>query len=131
MKAMKANDSGTQNLKKNIMAVAAVIERFKRVFILVAAICIVICAVSAAAEDLPGTEYPPLLSLNAQEIRFPGGNKYPVYSGPGKDYLRGARGKASVSTNDWIEVFGREDGWILIQYEIDSSQCRIGYISAQ
>ena len=87
MKAMKANDSGTQNLKKNIMAVAAVIERFKRVFILVAAICIVICAVSAAAEDLPGTEYPPLLSLNAQEIRFPRGNKYPVYSGPGKDYL--------------------------------------------
>ena len=131
MKAMKANDSGTQNLKKNIMAVAAVIERFKRVFILVAAICIVICAVSAAAEDLPGTEYPPLLSLNAQEIRFPRGKKYPVYSGPGKDYLRGARGKASVSTNDWIGVFGQEDGWILIQYEIDSSRCRIGYISAQ
>ena len=103
----------------------------KTKWILVAVICIVICVVSAAAEDLPEPENPPLPAMSVQEIRFQRGNTYPVYSGPGKEYLRGAKGKASVSTNDWIQVFGQEDGWILIQYEIDSSRCRIGYISAE
>ena len=98
-------------------------------WILAAVICILICLVSATAEDLTAPE--PLPTLSSQEIRFQRGNMYPVYSGPGKEYLRGAKGKASVSTNDWIQVFGQEDGWILIQYEIDSSRCRIGYISAK
>lgn len=68
-------------------------------------------------------------TLSAQEIKFTGGKKYEVYSGPGKEYLRGANGKASVSTNDWIQVFGQENDWIMIQYAIDSSHYRIGYIS--
>ena len=96
-------------------------------WILVAVIFMVICVVAAAAEDLPGA----LPTLSSREIRFSRGDKYPVYSGPGDAYLRGGKGKAAVSTNDWIQVFGQENGWILIQYEIDSSRCRIGYITAQ
>ena len=96
-------------------------------WILVAVIFMVICVVAAAAEDLPGA----LPTLSSREIRFSRGNKYPVYSGPGDAYLRGGKGKAVVSTNDWIQVFGQENGWILIQYETNSSRCRIGYIAAQ
>ena len=66
--------------------------------------------------------------LQAQKIKFSGGQKYPVYSGPGAEYERAAGGKASVSTNDWIQVFGSENGYILIQYAISSSQMRFGYI---
>lgn len=76
---------------------------------------------------------PPVIpdgGLTAQEIRFTSGRKYPVYSGPGEGYLRGAGGKAAVSTNDWIQVFGREGDWLLIQYDISSAQMRFGYIAA-
>lgn len=66
--------------------------------------------------------------LRAQEIQFTGGKKYEVYSGPGKNTLR--NGKAAVSTNGWIQVFGRDGDWILIQYSIDSSRYRFGYIPA-
>ena len=48
--------------------------------------------------------------LSAQKIKFTGGQKFPVYSGPGAEYERAANGKASVSTNDWIQVFGSESG---------------------
>ena len=68
--------------------------------------------------------------LKAAEIKFAGGKKYDVYSAPDKNSLRGGNGKAKVSTNSWIQVFGKENGWILIQYSIDSSHYRFGYISA-
>lgn len=68
--------------------------------------------------------------MEAEKIKFTGGRKYAVYSGPGEDYLRGAKGKAIVSTNDWIQVFGREGDWILIQYAIDKDHMRFGYIPA-
>ena len=77
---------------------------------------------------------PPVLpedsELTAQEIRFAGGKKYPVYSAPDKLSLRGGNGKALVSTNGWIQVFGKENGWILIQYSIDKDHYRFGYIDA-
>ena len=69
-------------------------------------------------------------TLSAREVKFTSGKKYAVYSGPGEGYLRSANGKAAVSTNDWIQVFGVEDGWALIQYDISSSQMRFGYIAA-
>ena len=68
--------------------------------------------------------------LVAQEIKFSGGKKYNVYSAPAKDSVRGGNGKAAVSTNSWIQVFGQEGDWILIQYSIDASRYRIGYIAA-
>ncbi len=65
-----------------------------------------------------------------QEIEFSSNKKYPVYSAPGTDTLRGASGKAAMSTNDWVQVFGRENNWILVQYDISSDKMRFGYISS-
>ena len=69
--------------------------------------------------------------LKAQKIKFSGGKSYAVYSGPGEEYMRGANGKAAVSTNDWIQVFGKENGWILIQYAISKDHMRFGWIPEQ
>lgn len=64
----------------------------------------------------------------AENIKFTSNKKYAVYSGPGENYFRGGNGKAAVSTNDWIQVFGRENGWIMLQYDITSDHMRIGWI---
>lgn len=76
------------------------------------------------APDIPAGE------LSAQKIKFVGGRKYEVYSAPSASSLRGGSGKAVVSTNDWIQVFGQENGFILIQYDISSTHMRMGYIDA-
>lgn len=69
-------------------------------------------------------------TLTAKRIQFTGGKKYPVYNGPGTEYGQSGDGKAHVSTNDWIQVFGEEDGWIMIQYDITRDHMRIGWINA-
>lgn len=82
---------------------------------------------------------PPTLPVNTQQDALPDGKtggfrkdeKYPVYSGPSEDYYRAANGKASVSTNDWIQVFGCENDRVLIQYAISREKSRFGYISAE
>ncbi len=76
------------------------------------------------APDIPAGE------LTARRIKFTSGQKFPVYSGPGEHYLRSAGGRAVVSTNDWIQVFGVENGWAMIQYDISSDHMRIGFIDA-
>lgn len=68
--------------------------------------------------------------LQATDVQFTGGKKYNVYSGPSQNSIRGGNGKAAVSTNGWIQVFGQENGWILIQYSIDTAHYRFGYIEA-
>lgn len=68
--------------------------------------------------------------FSAQVVPFEKGRKYPVYTGPGKRYLRAGNGKASVSTNDWIEVFGRTGNWIMILYAVNEERCRVGWIEA-
>lgn len=70
----------------------------------------------------------PLGGAMPQLIPFEGGQTFAVYSGPGQDYGRAAQGKAAVSTNDWIQVFGSESGWIMIQYAIDDDRMRFGWI---
>ncbi len=67
-------------------------------------------------------------AFTAQKVKFTGGQKYPVYTGPGEDYVRSGNGKGLVSTNGWIEDYGQKDGYILIQYSIDSSHYRFGWI---
>jgi len=69
-------------------------------------------------------------NFHATEIQFTGGKKYAVYSAPDESSLRAANGKAVVSTNDWIQVFGQEDDYILIQYAISSDHMRFGYIAS-
>lgn len=64
---------------------------------------------------------------------FAKGKAYDVYTGPGTQYARAGdegRGNAKVSTNDWIQVFGREGDWLLIQYNLNDWRNRIGYIAA-
>lgn len=70
----------------------------------------------------------PVGDLQAQEIQFTSGQKFPVYAYPDENAYRGAKGKAAVSTNDWIQVFGSAGDYILIQYDISRDQFRIGYI---
>ena len=82
---------------------------------------------------------PPALPVNTQRDALPEGKtgsfrkdeKYPVYSGPSEEYYRAANGKASVSTNDWIQIFGCENGMVLIQYAISSEKSRFVYIPAE
>lgn len=86
--------------------------------------------ISQRAEDPP--EIPKTYeidALSAQTYSFAPGKKYPVYNGPGKQYQRAGNGKASVSTNSWIQVFGEYDGWLLIQYALSDMRCRIGWIT--
>ena len=61
--------------------------------------------------------------------QFPKGKTYEVYRGPGQNYGRSANGKASVSTNDTIMVYGVRGGWMLISYSISGGHTRYGWIS--
>lgn len=83
-----------------------------------------------AREKLSNPPKIPGGTLAAKEVKFTSGQKYPVYIGPGEAYGRAAGGKASVSTNDWIQVFGEENGYAMIQYDISSEKMRIGFIEA-
>ncbi len=53
---------------------------------------------------------------------------YAVYTGPGRQYAREADGKAAVSTADWVQVFGTDGDWVLIQYRVQGALLRFGYI---
>lgn len=66
--------------------------------------------------------------LIPQEPAFQKDRRCEVYMGPGKSYGRAGGGKALVSTNDWIQVLARCDGWLLIQYSISDTRYRIGWI---
>lgn len=87
--------------------------------------------VSEARASLTNPPKIPEGTLSATRIKFTSGKKYEVYQGPGKEYGRAANGKAAVSTNDWIQVFGEENGFIMIQYDISKEQYRIGWIDAK
>lgn len=63
-------------------------------------------------------------------VSFEPNKRYAVYSGPSENAVRGANNKAVVSTNDWIQVFGREGDWVLVNYGIGKNHYRFGYIKA-
>ena len=64
------------------------------------------------------------------EGSFAKNQKLDVYAAPSADAYRAAKGKAAVSTNGGIEVYGETRGWLMIQYEVSRNQRRIGYITA-
>ena len=74
------------------------------------------------APDIPQGEQ------RAQRIKFTGGEVPGVHT-PART-ICARHGKAAVSTNDWIQVFGQENGWILIQYDLSRDRMRMGYIEA-
>lgn len=88
-------------------------------------------SISEARDKLSNPPQIPEGTLQAKEVRFAAGEKYKVYQGPGEEYGQAGKGKAVVSTNDWIQVFGEENGWILIQYDISSDRMRMGWITAE
>lgn len=53
---------------------------------------------------------------------------FTVYSAPTSAAYVEANGKAKVSTNDWILVYGKENDYYLIQYSINETAMRYGYI---
>lgn len=55
----------------------------------------------------------------------------PVYSAPTKTAFVEANGKAKVSTNDWILIYGSDKDYYFIQYAINESAMRFGYIPRQ
>ena len=67
-------------------------------------------------------------TLQAEVLPFTGNQTYAVYSAPDNKSIRGAKDRARVSTNGWIQVFGAEGDWILVQYDITKKHNRIGYI---
>lgn len=87
-------------------------------------------SVEEAREKLSNPPEIPSGTLSAKKIQFSLGKKYKVFQGPGEEYGQAGNGKAVVSTNDWIQVFGEENGWIFIQYDISSDHMRIGWIDA-
>lgn len=54
--------------------------------------------------------------------------KFPVYSAPDLNSYRGAKGKATVSTNGAVYAAGWDGGWLLIMYLTNNGSVRVGYI---
>lgn len=82
--------------------------------------------------SLPECTWVPLMDrqefLVKQDVQLKDG-RYAVYMGPGKSYGRAAGGKAAVSTNGWVQVFGEYNGYLLIQYAVSAEQYRFGWIA--
>ena len=51
-----------------------------------------------------------------------------VFSGPGRDYLAPEDGIADIRSGETIQIYGRENGWVLIQYGVAEEDQRIAYI---
>lgn len=71
---------------------------------------------------------PMQVPLDFTRVSLTAGKNYKVYSAPSTKSWRGANGKASVSTNDYVWVAGWVDGWLLIYYETSKGSVRAGYI---
>ena len=115
---------------------------------LVAALCLLavllgMCAAQALAQARPADErasegiFGALGSAQWESMlpvpvpaSFAPNLRFDVYTGPGENYLREANGRASVSTNDWVLVFGEEDGYLMVAYRVSEEQLRFGFIKA-
>ena len=73
----------------------------------------------------------PAGTLSADVFGFDAAQVYAVYSAPDVKSIRGAGGKSKVSTNDWVQVFGREGDWLMVQYDVNDKFYRIGFIDAK
>lgn len=93
----------------------------------------VLCLITAAVL-LAGMIVLPAAAESVLDVYAKGnfGNKvkYPVYSGPGEEYVRANNGKATYS-GGVCRIFGVTGDWIMIGYGLSSEQYRIGYISAE
>lgn len=95
----------------------------KKSVVCVLMLCLAFIGACARAEGKDGFWEP------IEGIMFPKGETYPVYYGPGDSYDRMAGGKAAVSTNDWIQVYGAERDAVLLEYKISEGRHRFGWVS--
>ena len=58
--------------------------------------------------------YPYGFPQPSQYAKLAAGKQYAVYSAPSDTSFRAANGKALLSTNDWVQVFFEEDGYLLV-----------------
>lgn len=95
----------------------------KRLCLLLICLLFAVPAV-AEAEEIPTLPEPFVLT------GLPADTRFTVYTGPGKVYYVANAGKAKVSTNEPILCYGRvDDEWLMISYETNDENSRIGYIS--
>ncbi len=87
--------------------------------------------VDGGEQLVPTTGQPDALPQGQPIEGFKKGQTIPVYTGPGTHYARAGEGNAAVSTNGWIQVFGQEDGWLMIQYNIAPLRNRFGWIDGK
>lgn len=66
--------------------------------------------------------------LTAKPGKFPKNQRYEVYEGPRQEHRRAGSGKAVVSTNGEILVYGTCLGRMMIEYELSAGRHRIGWI---
>ena len=100
------------------------------VFLTLILVCSTAAAETAKKKSIDVRNVPviPAGTLSAEVLPFTGNQTYAVYSAPDGKSIRGAKIRARVSTNGWIQVFGAEGDWILVQYDITKKHNRIGYI---
>ena len=98
--------------------------------LLCALLVMLLLLLGTALADIDASNVPviPAGTLNASIVQFTSNQTYAVYSAPDSKSIRGAKGRARVSTNGWIQVFGSDRDWILVQYDITDKHNRIGYI---
>ena len=73
----------------------------------------------------PDSQLPELTFFRGE---FTPGDTFAVYSAPSAKSWRGANGKASITSGSEIFVAGTANGWLLIQYELNSGVIRVGYV---
>ncbi|MBR6666930.1 MAG: hypothetical protein IKL25_00975 [Clostridia bacterium] len=71
---------------------------------------------------------PVIPELRSQIGKFPRNQRYEVYEGPRQQHRRAGSGKATVSTNGTIWVYGTWMGRMMIEYALDDDRHRIGWI---
>ena len=66
-----------------------------------------------------------------QYVNLKTGQKLDVYSAPSANSWRGANGRASMSTNGRVYAYAKENNWLMVMYETDSSSnaVRVGWIN--
>lgn len=87
-------------------------------------------SLEAAREKLTNPPVTPTDFYTPVSVTLRPREKYDVFAAPGRSSYRAANGKAVMSTNDWVQIFGEENGWVLVQYDISRDQMRFGYVDA-
>ena len=55
-------------------------------------------------------------------------DKYPIYSAPDLNAVRGAKGKATLATAGGADSAGWEGAWLLMRYEKSNGGYRVGWV---